>query len=141
MPKNIQGVMADRRTTLNGVLENWILTNTHVANEWSGIDAPWWYNERASLSVLAGAIWRAGGIAFEEYSEEKMYVHRHETGHKSYLGRCDLFFEIGSKEFIAEAKWGYSGATNDSDVTSRIKSLMKDARRAASGLTPNGQCR
>ena len=26
-----------------------------------GNDAPWWYNERASLSHLAGALWQSNG--------------------------------------------------------------------------------
>ncbi|WBX91992.1 hypothetical protein [Pseudoxanthomonas mexicana] len=38
-------------------------------------DNPWWYNERASLSTLAGAAWRKPGwYALEEFSTTKRGV-------------------------------------------------------------------
>jgi hypothetical protein len=48
----------------------WITNNKDLVRSWRG-DLPWWYNERASISVLAGAAWGTGGLAFEEYSEDK----------------------------------------------------------------------
>ena len=142
MTKNLSGLVADQRTALHGVLRNWIKTNLHVADTWEGIDAPWWYNERASLSVLAGAIWRCGGIAFEEFSEVKFHAKRREGPRESYRGRCDIHFQVGSKDFVAEAKYGYSGATaRNADVVPKIAHLLDDARKATGRLAPNGQCR
>lgn len=143
MSENLRGMMIDRRTALRDVLRHWIRANIDIAESWSKFDdAPWWYNERASLSVFAGAIWRCSGIAFEEFSEEKLYASRRGARRKPYPGRCDIHFQIGSKEFVAEAKYGYSGATSKNwNIVPRITDLLDDARKAAGRLAPNGQCR
>ncbi len=135
-------MVVDRRTVLYDVLRRWIRTNIYFAEAWDGVDVPWWYNERASLSVFAGAIWQCGGIVFEEFSEEKLYASRRGARRKIYPGRCDIFFSVGSKEFVAEAKYGYSGGTpKNSNILPRIEDLLDDARKAASRLAPNGQIR
>jgi len=64
-------------------------------------DAPWWYNERTSLSFFAGAIWRCGGWASEEYTTDK---HVFRKGKKKRLGRGDIYFGLGRGEYLAEAK-------------------------------------
>ena len=61
-------------------------------------DAPYWYNERANVSFLAGAIWRCGGMALEEYSSDKIWAA------EDYPGRTDLWFQYDGKEYVAEAK-------------------------------------
>ena len=48
-----------------------------IADDWAhSRDVPWWYNERASLSVFARAVWASGEVAFEEFFEEKRTVSR-----------------------------------------------------------------
>ncbi|MBZ4336701.1 hypothetical protein [Corallococcus sp. AS-1-12] len=70
---------------------------------WGKKDCPWWYNERASISQLAGAIWLAGGWAFEEFSETKRSPEE-----MDFPGRVDLMFWTGREkngpQFVAEAK-------------------------------------
>jgi hypothetical protein len=65
----------------------------------SHYDKAWCFNERASVSMLSAAVWKAGGIAIEEYVTRKQ--HENETK----PGRVDLWFKIG-KNFAAvvEAK-------------------------------------
>ena len=36
-----------------------------------GLDAPWWYNERASVSTFAAAVVSIKGLVLEEYAENK----------------------------------------------------------------------
>jgi hypothetical protein len=53
-----------------------------------------------------------------------------------------MHFQIGSRDFVAEAKFRYSGATSSgSDVVPPIKKLLYDARKEASRLEANGQRR
>jgi len=84
------------------VLEKWQRLNEEKSwfkNE----DAPWWYNERATLSVFAGAVWQCKGWVFEEFSATK--AARSARGKVNYKnGRCDIQFSISESEFIAEAK-------------------------------------
>lgn len=63
-----------------------------------GEDAPWWYNERASLSQFAGALWREGGWVFEEYCVNKSLEQ------ETYRGRVDMMFEYSGYRAVAEAK-------------------------------------
>jgi hypothetical protein len=81
---------------LRGTLENWRYLMGQRG--WGSRDAPWWYNERASLSLLAGALWYADGWAFEEFVTSK----RHKR--KARRGRGDLMFEVGGLKAVAEAK-------------------------------------
>lgn len=137
MAREISGNEFDRRTLLCQVIQNWIRANRVVAEAWRGLDAPWWYNERASLSILAGAIWRSGYLAFEEYSDEK-WLHR---GPKrtTYTGRCDLYFELGHKGYVVEAKQGWSGGSSDHDVQKRIRKTLQAAHQAASRMSAGGR--
>ena len=64
-------------------------------------DCLYWYNERATVGSLAGAIWRTGGFAVEEYREPKKRKGKH------YMGRTDLWFSLGEnnrKCYVVEAK-------------------------------------
>jgi hypothetical protein len=141
MSKNLSGMDVDRRTIMRHILQRWIRTNIKVAEVWEGRDVPWWYNERASLSIFAGAVWQCGGIAFEEFSQEKLFASRRGTRRIPYSGRCDIFFEIGSREFVAEAKPGWSGGTPNQDPAPRIRKRLLEARKATGRLAPNGQRR
>lgn len=87
-------------------------------------DAPWWYNERASVSHFAGAIWKNDGWVTEEF-----VVSRKGRGGPNYRiinihGRCDISFEVESLneveslKIIAEAKqvWPSLNSTRASEV-------------------------
>jgi hypothetical protein len=111
MPKTIQGYSCDDTLCLDRVLKKWISVNREITGLWRpDKDVPWWDNERASLSIFAGAVWRAGGVCFEEYCDEKRGLSRR-TGRlmRPYAGRVDLYFEFEGRRFIAEAKRMWSG--------------------------------
>ena len=69
-------------------------------------DAPWWYNERASISLFAGALWRCDEWAFEEYRITKHITTRKQK-RKIKAGRGDIMFGIKGEGFIAEVKQCY----------------------------------
>lgn len=83
---------------LHPVLHAWFEVMEKYLEGFDYTDCQWWYNERATLSSLAAAVWRAGGIALEEYCTEK--------GKKgdSWSGRCDLYFSLKTQGFACEAK-------------------------------------
>lgn len=105
--KNIKGIVVQEGDQdLEILLSAWIkaILRYTTANEY---DNPWWYNERASLSVLAGAAWTLKNWhALEEFSTKK----RHRTLEPGIdsgslrHGRCDLYVQSPSSNFAIEAK-------------------------------------
>jgi len=82
-------------------------------------DVPWWFNERANVGILAGAIWRAGPghVCLEEYSVERG------TGDDRGPGRCDLWLQTPSTSWDLEAKamWpNTADGWNDDVLSSRL---------------------
>jgi hypothetical protein len=71
----------------------------HVAKK--DPDVAYWYNERATLSTLAGALWRSGdqALVLEEYSTSRVG-----NGPHAIPGRTDLWCKIGNTEYTVEAK-------------------------------------
>jgi len=122
------------------IYEEWIDLLTELAKQWKqGGDFPWWYNERASLSLFAGAIWLAGGHCLEEYSEKKREIRRqtHRLGNP-YTGRIDLYFSWHRFDFIAEAKATWSGFTHgNKSARHRLVGGLKEARNAIRGAEPD----
>ena len=124
-----RGIKINRLSELQPVLEQWQNLNDDLT--WFEYDdAPWWYNERASLSIFAGAIWKSGGSVFEEFSSIKENVTK-----QTYSGRCDIEFSVGRSEFIGEAKQCWIDLNenlqkNIRDVESSINDAVSDARQA-----------
>ena len=67
----------------------WILNRWEEAD---GEDAAYWYNERATTSTLAGAVWKCKGFALEEYRCSRLY------GKKASFGRADLWFQLDAHD-------------------------------------------
>jgi hypothetical protein len=107
---DIKGI-ACRKQALRPVLDSWIEL---MLQDWGPDDAPWWYGEQASVSLLAGAAWRANAWALTEWS-----IHRrvHVDSHERKPGRCDLFIETRSFAGVFEAKQLWLRATNTRDHT------------------------
>jgi hypothetical protein len=126
-----------RLKQLNGlkpILEQWIETTLQCVDCWKPDDVPWWYGERASLSLFAGAIWKAGGLAFEEYASDKR------LGNKvgPYRGRADLYFQFNRRGFVAEAKKAWSrsrpGEFNPAvHINDQLTEACKDMTRCVIG--------
>jgi hypothetical protein len=125
-----------RLRCLRPILKEWIATNAELGREWAATnDAPWWYNERASVSVLAGAIWRKGEAAFEEYSELKRGAARLASG------RFDLWFSCGRRDFWAEAKFCQVGFTAPRNQSRWLQWWMERAIADARRCPPDGSTR
>jgi hypothetical protein len=113
---------------LERVLKQWqkLMTDHPGWAGWEASDAPWWYGERASLSCLAGAIWKCQGWAFEEFKTRRRIAIK--SGHEDHAGRCDFMFGLGKHQFIAEAKQsfcniGEDAQRNASEVVLEIERL------------------
>jgi hypothetical protein len=134
----IKGHDCGRITSFRPILKEWIKANSEIATKWlSAEDAPWWYNERASLSVFAGAIWRAGGFCFEEYSDRKREIKR-QTGRLGdlYHGRVDLYFSMSRSEFVAESKYVWSCFTQNNNPAKRIRRALDHACADVRAIRP-----
>lgn len=109
------------------LLSNWFLVTKKYVEKLKN-DAPWIYGERASIGFVAAAVWKSGGVALEEYWAKKDGVR--EAG---YVGRCDLYFKLGSTGFIAEAKKIHSPFAVKESV-GRIQTAMDQACSDTIGL-------
>jgi hypothetical protein len=113
-----------------GWLHSWVpIIEAWAKNHWRYVDAagtrdvPWWYRERPNLSVLAGAFWQTGGVALEEYRNEKWGA--------QHPGRADLWAATSDQyEYSIEAKHLWLGL-NGSDPEQRLASAMEEAHEDA----------
>lgn len=105
------------------ILQTWLRVNRDYIEEHQMEDALYWYNERANVGALAGAIWRSGGYALEEFSAVK--------GKESQENnkRVDLYFRYGSKNVICEAKqyWVNLPDNNKKDFSLLISNTQEKA--------------
>lgn len=122
---------------LRPALQQWVSCNRKIVHRWEEYeDAPWWYNERASLSVLAGAIWKAGGYAFEEFVGDKRVMKGRRK--KFSAGRFDLEFDVSGSLFVAEAKQCWMPSTRSQDHFERVSEAMDAAKRDVRRCAPEG---
>lgn len=105
----------DSYKELRPLLHDWIEAMKAYCSIHDYYDNPWWHNERASISVLAGAAWKGDKrlgpwIALEEFSVSKRVVNRQEyeggvePEKKDRTGRCDLYISNKRTSFAFEAK-------------------------------------
>jgi len=87
-------------------------------------EPPYWCNERADVSILAGAAWRVGGICLEEFSAAKG------TKSAKRKGRADLFIRLRQADYNIEAKRLYVHLRPDPAVN-RVAESLKAACRDA----------
>jgi hypothetical protein len=127
----VKAVVADGALRpLEGLLDGWTCILERLVEAWQPEDVPWWYNERASLSVLTGAVWVAGDAAFEEFSSEK---DRRRTK-RNFKGRIDVRFCYGDTDFVAEAKqsWpliGCQARSAQTAIENELRHARKDVQR------------
>jgi len=104
---------------LGPVLKEW----TRIIGEYCAVmedDVPYWHNERADVSILAGAVWRRGGICLEEPATRKA------RGRSKRPGRADLLFALDGRYYVGEAK--RTGATLGScEAVQRVQNCLESA--------------
>lgn len=105
------------------IFEEWLKLNRDYIELTESGDNLYWYNERSNISALAGAVWRRGGFAQEEFSSEK--------GEKSErkMGRVDLYFHFQGLDVICEAKhlFLYMPENNRKCLKTKIKDSLANA--------------
>lgn len=125
---------------LQGILKKWIKCNVRLAEAWKKptnekSDVPWWYGERALLSVFAGAVWTAGGLVFEEYIVNKKNKKKGGRPRNKYRDREDIYFKIGEHNFVGEAKTlihELQDMNKLEDINSQINKAESDVKKTRS---------
>lgn len=116
------------------IIEEWIVAVekfTRITN-----DAPYWYDERANVSVLAGAAWRSGKIALEEFQQNKTETanQQDEQHIKERRGRSDLWIQDERNSDFVEAKFKWLNLADNNKNTiaqKTLESAVADAERVA----------
>lgn len=128
-------VLRESLAPLEPILRSWIVCIEHYIDVWEGNDLPYWYNERGNVSVLAGAAWRAGWLALEEY---QMGKHGAEHGELTG-GRNDLCLANSQHEFYIEAKVAYLNIAELDRSAFRLAEVTAAAVRDAKRLSCDAQ--
>jgi hypothetical protein len=120
----ISGIQVGALKSLKPVLNEW-RDLTALENWFFEQDATWWNKERATLSVFAGAIWRSGGLALEEFATEKTLKFEPKAG------RCDICFRFKRSIFLGEAKQDWPLLVS-ADMQKNINQTNSIVRKACS---------
>lgn len=96
-------------------------------------DAPWWYNERASVSHFAGAIWKNDGWVTEEFVVPREGRGEPDDRTRNKYGRCDISFEVGTLKIIAEAKQVWPSLTGSECKRAAIANGIEQAKDEVKG--------
>jgi hypothetical protein len=121
-------VVDDALRDWEGLFEEWTLLVERYCRLVPG-EAPYWHTERANVGLLAGAAWRCGWLALEEFHSTK--------GDKSetWRGRLDLALHTPTHGYAIEAKqgWPYLG---DASAESTVRATLHEAGAAARLVIP-----
>lgn len=92
-------------------------------------DTPYWYNERANIGILAGAAWRCGWIALEEFQSEKTDMIPPEEGLSAekvkWMGRADLYLASEYHHDYIEAKFKWVNLSSEKMILQISECLDK----------------
>ena len=119
------------------VLEEWTLLVERYCRLVRG-DAPYLHGEHSNLNLLAGAAWRSGWVALEEFSLGK-------SGRKDRRGRADLWLQSWMGSDYVEGKFGrymdcdYEKAIDDAlyylrKAKADVRRILRDGDKAARKL-------
>lgn len=127
----------DSYKELRPVLHEWIEAIKAYCLVHDHQDNPWWHNERASISVLAGAAWKGDKrlglwVALEEFGASKRAVLKPEAeggvenDQQERIGRCDLYISNSVTSFAFEAKqtWQSIGRRSSESWANANKGLI-----------------
>jgi hypothetical protein len=127
-------VHARKGTSLHDLLTAWTKVVLRYCALHKHEGNPWWANERASLSTLAGAAWSLDNwCALEEFSTKKRSKIPKDKVDDGGLtnGRCDLYLSTSRTSYAVEAKqaWQSIGAKamGCNIIRRGMRSAWKDA--------------
>jgi len=103
------------------LLEQWQQLHADFDALWDGKDGTFWKNERAQISVLAGAVWKLGGMALEEFESEKVW--KGETS----SGRTDMYMHLDDIDRLVEAKVHWPNLLTKQDFHHDILKIHESA--------------
>jgi hypothetical protein len=127
-------IRCDQRRRESHLWRNWLRLVPVIREEFLSVidDDPLFYNETASVGVLASAASRAGLLALAEYSATKRGTGR---GRPHRHGRCDLWVcEVSGKTSWSFEMKQLFCASNVRDAT--IEAALESARRDAKAVHP-----
>jgi hypothetical protein len=116
------------RPKLKVLLDRWleIISDPY----WGERDAPWWYNEAASVSTLAAAAWSHKERALLDYRASK------QRANVRWKGRADIWMDLRGEEYVGEAKifWpSLSRRRGHARTTKMLKTACSDAKAHLDG--------
>ncbi len=127
--ETIRGYHLKQRKGLShwdAILEEWLLAIERFCRIMGGYDAPYFYNERANIGVLAGAAWRCGRVALEEFQYDKGYKNK-----PKWLGRADLWLASEGLEELIEAKFKWVSLRSRKSISQIAEDVLDKATTAA----------
>lgn len=110
----------------DALLEEWLLCIERYCRVAAGDDAPFIYTERANIGLLAGAAWRCGWMALEEFQYQKGYKNK-----PKWNGRADLYLASESTEEMIEAKFSWLSLWSPKSAPARATNVLGRAIKAA----------
>ena len=117
------------------LLYQWVKLTDKYCLEFEGNDAPYYYNERANISVLSGAAWTIGWLSLEEFQHQK-------KAKKKRSGRADLYVSSVEQEYYIEAKFKSASLQSSKGISEIAKETIalaipdsRATRRGADGGT------
>jgi hypothetical protein len=123
----IKGKSRGKLKHWSSLLDEWS-ANIERYMKFTGGDVPYWYKERANVSILAGAAWRSGFIALQEFEAEKQTPEGKSTDQTAdtWKGRCDLYIGSATNQHdLVEAKYKWLSLNSNSFVERANKLVDK----------------
>lgn len=100
-----RSVQCQRLPEFENALWEWVHMQEHYCRVWEWKDVPYWYNEPASVGVLASAFWKSGAIAITGYSIKRFDNLPSEVEEQeSRIGFCDFYCAVDNQHFSGEGK-------------------------------------
>lgn len=136
-------VVPDGYATLEPLLDSWVSTVKHYCALHKAFklrENCWWHNERASISILAGAAWRVPHkdgqwVAIEEFATNKRgLVEQGQSSGDPRHGRCDIYVTNSEVSYAIEAKQVWQSIGNLSQGIVNVKAGLDAAWKDAGSL-------
>ncbi len=126
MKNKLKDIYIGKLRSIRPILESWLSVQDEYfiqTKEYS-----WLYKERASISILAAAVWKSGNVALEEYSTIKGA-----TDGTIKKGRCDIYFTAGKEGFAGEAKhvWISAGKSIHISLKKKLNDSLLLAKKSS----------